>query len=47
MNFGKLQKSFEAMITVVRGALVGKTVYWIARNYCGMKSSVIEADILD
>ena len=39
---GRLITNVEATITGVRGVLDGKTVYWIKRNCCGYKTSVIE-----
>lgn len=45
-NCGRLLKNYEVTITGVRGVLDGKTIYWVTRNCCGMKTSVIETDIL-
>lgn len=43
---GKMLMEYDATITGVRGVLDGETVYWITRNCCGYKSSVIETSIL-
>ena len=43
-NCGRLLKNYEATIT---GVLDGKTIYWVTRNCCGRKTSIIETDILD
>ena len=42
---GRLLKNYQATITGVRGVLDGKTVYWITRNCCGKKTSMIETEI--
>ena len=44
---GRLLKNYQVTITGVRGVLDGKTVYWITRNCCGKKSSMIETEIQD
>ena len=44
---GKLLKNYQATIVGVRGVLDGKTVYWITRNCCGKKTSMIETEILE
>lgn len=46
-NCGALLKNYKATITGVRGKLDGKTIYWVTRNCCGYKSSIIETEILD
>ena len=43
---GRLLKNYQATIVGVRGVLDGKTVYWITRNCCGKKTSMIETEIL-
>ena len=43
---GRLLDTYQATITGVRGVLDGKTVYWIKRNCCGHKTSVIETAII-
>ena len=43
---GRLLKNYTATITGVRGVLDGKTIYWITRECCGHKSSMIETDII-
>lgn len=45
-NCGRLLKNYEVTITGVRGVLDGKTIYFVTRNCCGWKSSVIETEIL-
>ena len=45
-NCGRLLKNYSATITGVRGVLDGKTIYWITRNCCGRKTSIIETEIL-
>lgn len=45
-NCGRLLKNYEVTITGVRGVLDGKTLYWVTRNCCGHKSSIIETEIL-
>ena len=45
-NCGRLLKNYEATITGIRGVLNGKTIYWVTRNCCGWKSSMIETEIL-
>lgn len=45
-NCGRLLKNYSATINGVRGVLDGKTLYWVTRNCCGMKSSIIETEIL-
>ena len=44
---GRLLKNYQATIVGVRGVLDGKTVYWITRNCCGKKTSMIETEILE
>ena len=44
-NCGRLLKNYEATITGVRGVLNGKKLYWVTRNCCGHKSSIIETEI--
>lgn len=44
-NCGKLLKNYQATIRGIRGTLDGKDVYWIYRNCCGHKTSVIETEI--
>ena len=44
-NCGRLLKNYSATITGVRGVLDGKTLYWVTRNCCGHKSSIIETEI--
>ena len=43
---GKLLLNYEATITGVRGEIDGKTLYWITRDCCGYKTSVIETAIV-
>ena len=43
---GRLLTNYYATITGVRGVLDGHTVYWITRNCCGNRSSVIETAIV-
>ena len=45
-NCGRLLKNYSVTITGVRGVLDGKTLYWVTRNCCGHKSSIIETEIL-
>ena len=45
-NCGRLLKNYEVTITGVRGELNGKKLYWVTRNCCGQKSSIIETEIL-
>ena len=42
---GKLLKNYEAVIVGVRGVLDGKTVYWVTRKCCGIKTSLVETEI--
>ena len=42
---GRLLKNYQATIVGVRGVLDGKTVYWVTRNCCGKKTSMIETEI--
>ena len=44
-NCGRLLKNYEATITGVRGVLDGHTLYWVTRNCCGYKSSIIDTEI--
>ena len=44
-NCGRLLKNYSATITGVRGVLNGHTLYWVTRNCCGHKSSIIETEI--
>ena len=45
-NCGRLLKNYEVTITGVRGVLNGHTLYWVTRNCCGHKSSIIDTEIL-
>ena len=45
-NCGRLLKNYSATITGVRGVLDGHTLYWVTRNCCGMRSSIIDTEIL-
>ena len=45
-NCGTLLKNYQAKITGVRGVLDGKTVYWVTRSCCGLKTSIHETEIL-
>ena len=42
---GRLLKSYSATITGVRGELDGHTLYWVTRNCCGKKASIIDTEI--
>lgn len=42
---GRLLKNYSATITGVRGVLDGHTIYWVTRNCCGHKSSIIDTEI--
>ena len=42
---GRLLKNYTVTITGVRGVLDGKTIYWVTRECCGHKSSIIETEI--
>ena len=42
---GRLLKNYSATITGVRGVLDGHTLYWITRNCCGMRASIIDTEI--
>ena len=44
-NCGRLLKNYEVTITGVRGELNGHTLYWVTRNCCGWKSSIIDTEI--
>ena len=44
-NCGRLLKNYEVTITGVRGELNGKKLYWVIRNCCGHRSSIIETEI--
>ena len=44
-NCGRLLKNYSATITGVRGVLKGHTLYWVTRNCCGWKSSIIDTEI--
>ena len=44
-NCGRLLKNYYVTITGVRGELNGKKLYWVTRNCCGHKSSIIETEI--
>ena len=44
-NCGRLLKNYSATITGVRGVLNGHTLYWVTRNCCGYKSSIIDTEI--
>ena len=44
-NCGRLLKNYSATITGVRGVLNGRTLYWVTRNCCGHKSSIIDTEI--
>jgi len=44
---GRLLKNYSATITGVRGVLDGHTLYWVTRNCCGHKSSIIDTEILN
>ena len=44
-NCGRLLKNYSATITGVRGVLHGHTLYWVTRNCCGHKSSIIDTEI--
>ena len=44
-NCGRLLKNYSATITGVRGVLDGHTLYWVTRNCCGHKSSIIDTEI--
>jgi len=44
-NCGKLLKNYSATITGVRGVLDGHTLYWVTRNCCGYKTSIIDTEI--
>ena len=44
-NCGRLLKNYEVTITGVRGVLNGHTLYWVTRNCCGWKSSIIDTEI--
>ena len=44
-NCGRLLKNYSATITGVRGVLNGHTLYWVTRNCCGHKSSIIDTEI--
>lgn len=44
-NCGRLLKNYSATITGVRGVLDGHTLYWVTRNCCGWKSSIIDTEI--
>ncbi len=46
-NCGRLLKNYSATITGVRGVLNGHTLYWVIRNCCGHKSSIIDTEIHD
>ena len=43
---GTLLKNYQATITGVRGVLDGKTIYWVTRNCCGQRSTIIETEIV-
>jgi len=45
-NCGKLLTNYWVTITGIRGVLDGKTLYWVTRQCCGHKSSVIETEIV-
>ena len=38
-------QNYTATITGVRGVLDGHTLYWVTRNCCGHKSSIIDTEI--
>lgn len=42
----RLLKNYKATITGVRGVLDGKTIYWVTRECCGIKGSIIETEIV-
>ena len=42
----RLLTNYQATITGVRGVLDGSTLYWVTRNCCGYKSSIIETAIV-
>ena len=44
---GRLLKNYSATITGVRGVLDGHTLYWVTRNCCGLKTSIIDTEIHD
>ena len=44
-NCGRLLKNYEVTITGVRGELDGHTLYWVTRNCCGWKASIIDTEI--
>ena len=44
-NCGRLLKNYEVTITGVRGVLDGHTLYWVTRNCCGYKTSIIDTEI--
>ena len=44
-NCGRLLKNYEVTITGVRGVLDGHTLYWVTRNCCGWKASIIDTEI--
>lgn len=44
-NCGRLLKNYSATITGVRGVLDGHTLYWVTRNCCGYKTSIIDTEI--
>ena len=44
-NCGRLLQNYSATITGVRGELDGHTIYWITRNCCGHKTSIIDLEI--
>ena len=44
-NCGRLLKNYSATITGVRGVLDGHTLYWVTRNCCGHKTSIIDTEI--
>lgn len=45
-NCGRILKNYEVTITGVRGVLDGHALYWVTRNCCGHKSSIIDTEIL-
>ena len=44
-NCGRLLKNYSVTITGVRGVLDGHTLYWVTRNRCGHKTSIIDTEI--
>jgi len=46
-NCGRLLKNYSATITGVRGVLDGHTIYWVTRNCCDYKTSIIDTEIHD